>query len=1181
MAGMTVPPAPAPAVQDSAVAARVEGGATWGDINNHVTQATGAAVAAGHHEDTVAAYKGDAPAQKVVDSVADVHASTKWLTPDRAGDPEGNMRAEYAHALLDGSTQHPAQFAQQVDQGKAQAEQHALGPYHVDVKFPNSPTMDQTKNYPTQEDITDTAISAVHKNGLPLTPENINTAKQNLAYGWAKTGTPPMEIAKQAPDYVTTQPKAPVDDTVLGIFSSLESGGRNVPPRQIMGNGHQENVTGPWQVTDDTARTYGADPAKLVDPSYNKQVAGTILTDLSHRYNGDLAAMAVAYNAGPGKADEWLRGGRDSSLLSDETKKYLQHLSNIVPNAGDLMVAKRDAVFDPMTSNGVTDDEANLKAGWEALKGLPTDLAQARQSAIEEANINENENAGESAKEIIAEQKSPEDLDKSISIALGFSGAGPGAIAGKVLGQLVPHYALNVVAADLAKPLVTEAIGLTKQTAAIASAALEQYRPLVNAHLKEYEEYLGTMAGKNNHSVGPLPVLQHLTNYIEGIPGAQISGEMKDLADAIRGIYQGTRTHIEQTLPNMTGFIQDYYRHMWTDPGKATMAWASRTGSSASLKLRTIPTLMEGIQAGLTPKIMDPIENTLQYVHSMNSYLGNYVVREAGRGMGLVKHSFTGPPVAGWTKLKGASSLTPGGQAYAPMGWARIYNSWVGRGVYDLSNPIWGKIYDKALVAANAMTGLKLGLSGFHAWNIAEETVTSGLAKAIGDIKGGDLARGLAELGLTTAVPAKVGYNIGKGLRLKDAYLNKPGASTADIALMRIAAKVGVSPVGRGQAYTMPGINNYVQAWKRGNLWSQLKGEAKAVAGPAGEHPIKTTLFAPGRATEFFAKQTGHLMSTVLSPLFDHAIPALKTAAWSDEMEQWVRQNPTAQPWEMEDYGRKIANSIDDRFGEMNQDNLFWSRGWKQAMNLLTVSVGWEYGTLRAFGTGASDILNGDVLSPRARWLIALPIINATQANVYQYLRTGQTGFTDWQTMAGAPLTGGEDPNGDPERAWLPGPQKEPYQWATQWKTAPDGPSAPPIAMGRYLLSKANPLVQTAEGVLTGTNYAGKDIRGVYPNGDLPGYWSSYLKFLADQLTSIQMENTAKEGSGIDTAQRIMGIHAANRMMTNPEEFQRTMDYVESQRLREAQHFAGQQNSKLANPDPTIPLVPLHQRRMR
>jgi hypothetical protein len=55
-------------------------------------------------------------------------------------------------------------------------------------------------------------------------------------------------------------------------------------------------------------------------------------------------------------------------------------------------------------------------------------------------------------------------------------------------------------------------------------------------------------------------------------------------------------------------FIRDYYTHMWKEApqvveGRMAMA---RQGSGRNLKARSIPTLQEGIDAGLTPVDREP-----------------------------------------------------------------------------------------------------------------------------------------------------------------------------------------------------------------------------------------------------------------------------------------------------------------------------------------------------------------------------------------------------------------------------------------------------------------------------------------------------------------------------------------------------------------------------------------------
>lgn len=106
---------------------------------------------------------------------------------------------------------------------------------------------------------------------------------------------------------------------LLPLVKQLETGGMKNPDTAISPTG----AIGAHQVQPGTARQYGFDPAKLMDPAYNKMVASTILADLSRRFHGDTEAVLAAYNAGPGRAMRFLRDGRDTADLPYETQKYL------------------------------------------------------------------------------------------------------------------------------------------------------------------------------------------------------------------------------------------------------------------------------------------------------------------------------------------------------------------------------------------------------------------------------------------------------------------------------------------------------------------------------------------------------------------------------------------------------------------------------------------------------------------------------------------------------------------------------------------------------------------------------------------------------------------------------------------------------------------------------------------
>lgn len=109
----------------------------------------------------------------------------------------------------------------------------------------------------------------------------------------------------------------------------------------------QKGAIGRYQIMPDTARQYMGkdfDVQTLHDPKVNEQVAQKILDDLNEKFPNDAEAQAVAYNAGPGRAAEWLKAGRDDTKLPAETQDYLKRLRGIDTGAPqDLIPAARTA----------------------------------------------------------------------------------------------------------------------------------------------------------------------------------------------------------------------------------------------------------------------------------------------------------------------------------------------------------------------------------------------------------------------------------------------------------------------------------------------------------------------------------------------------------------------------------------------------------------------------------------------------------------------------------------------------------------------------------------------------------------------------------------------------------------------------------------------------------------------
>ena len=66
-------------------------------------------------------------------------------------------------------------------------------------------------------------------------------------------------------------------------------------------------------------------------------------------------------------------------------------------------------------------------------------------------------------------------------------------------------------------------------------------------------------------------------------------------------------------------------------------------------------------------------------------------------------------------------------------------------------------------------------------------------------------------------------------------------------------------------------------------------------------------------------------------PLFEKYIPLLKNGAFYENMSKWLMTNPNATREEQVNAARQVWDSVDNRFGELVQDNIFMNKVIKQA----------------------------------------------------------------------------------------------------------------------------------------------------------------------------------------------------------------------------------------------------------
>lgn len=113
-------------------------------------------------------------------------------------------------------------------------------------------------------------------------------------------------------------------DKLVDQMIIAESGG---DPKAVSPVG----AKGLMQVMDATARDpgFGVTPLKNpFDPAENVRFGQEYINAMLRRYDGDEEAALIAYNAGPGNADKWLKAGRDYAALPDrkQTEPYVRKI---------------------------------------------------------------------------------------------------------------------------------------------------------------------------------------------------------------------------------------------------------------------------------------------------------------------------------------------------------------------------------------------------------------------------------------------------------------------------------------------------------------------------------------------------------------------------------------------------------------------------------------------------------------------------------------------------------------------------------------------------------------------------------------------------------------------------------------------------------------------------------------
>ncbi len=622
--------------------------------------------------------------------------------------------------------------------------------------------------------------------------------------------------------------------------------------------------------------------------------------------------------------------------------------------------------------------------------------------------------------------------------------------------------------------------------------------------------------------------IDHIIHYIENrSKGATLVGNVftpeealrvQPFVDYLRDVNEKIGEEIKTIKPDIN-LLTDYLHHAYKEKDGSDITrekmnsflddFVAKQGSAGALKKRTIPTYADAKARGFEPRF-GLIEGQMHYIANMNNLIASYRTLDLMRQSGIADYFDRGRQPEGWVALGGNFSEAGAKTLYAPADAARVYNN-------DISKGFTGLAKDMSDLLRRVNNGVDKGilsLSGYHFLYTTIGSMANDIQRAAFGYGGigqrlGDIASA------ATVLPVRAWY---RGAAIERAYLGQEEISphlreTLDLMVKNNALNI------KQQEYWKSGPQkDFLDNWKAGTLGTEFTGALAKMK----EHPLTGT-------ASVIANGLGKTVDTLAHPMMEVHVPRVKNAALFYEMHDWLRDNPDATPQEKDRKAQSIGNKIDDSFGEMNTDNLFYHKLTKQSLQLFYLSYSFELGGARLLAGGVVDtakfIVRQDKdLSPRARYLFASALTTAMMSSVYMYMKTGH-GPDDY-TDAIFPKTGGTLPDGRPERMIWPGHSAFAAHLLNDPKQAP--------------FNGEQPALKDLSSLLRNRDYMELPITNDSNEWYAQQTWNDYTQFVMHESEPISYKTFMqgkKVGSHINLDEAILGIRPAPMEIGDPEAY--------------------------------------------
>lgn len=474
----------------------------------------------------------------------------------------------------------------------------------------------------------------------------------------------------------------------------------------------------------------------------------------------------------------------------------------------------------------------------------------------------------------------------------------------------------------------------------------------------------------------------------------QPTPELQEIADGIKALDKNLYDAIKQYNPSLA-WREDHFRVLWKEiPGaEKSKFWDIRTrrpleGSKGFMKQATLADMSEGIAKGGVPQTTNPIRMfKLAYADGMK-YVTAQKMFWALKDDGMVKFIPRGKdtpdgyiPIDDKIAKKYYPTKTddggkiPAGEWVAQEGAGRLLNNHLSKDY--IRNNMVGK---GLMEMKNLYTAAELSLSGFHAIAESLEATSSQIGLGL---------RKLVNLKDLSGLKDIVTSPFAAGSTYKTGIKARKFATESDFAN---------SESGKAFLKKVPEAADYIHDFFQGGGLLKQHDDLRAKAFDSfKEHAGKNNYI--GAALRVLPA----INNTLLDPLFNHYIPALKTGMFFKEFPTLLKENAARLKngdVTREELARKQVDFIDDRIGEMNFDNLFWSRTFKTAMQFMMRSVTWKLGNIRAMAGApleqGMEFINAAKegrapnLMPKMAWLMGLTAMQVAISSAIQGIATGK-----------------------------------------------------------------------------------------------------------------------------------------------------------------------------------------------